>query len=120
MAMPSEPDDWELRKGQIVGLGERSFRKSYYPQLRQNLDRLQRFRLLTNIGRQHARHARGTEWDRNQEQGAHAHKMRTPSCLNKSHSAMSGSPISALGSSPCMRAIRAMPSPSDLALPAHW
>ncbi|WP_319240879.1 EAL domain-containing protein [uncultured Propionivibrio sp.] len=46
MATPSDPDDWELRKGQIVGLGERSFRKSYYPQLRQNLDRLQRFRLL--------------------------------------------------------------------------
>ena len=46
MAKHSDPDDWEERKGQIIGLGERSFRKSYYPQLRENLDRLQRFRIL--------------------------------------------------------------------------
>ena len=46
MAKPSDSDDWEQRKSQIIGLGERSFRKSYYPQLRENLDRLQRFRLL--------------------------------------------------------------------------
>lgn len=46
MTKPSDNDEWDRRKGQIIGLGERSFRKSYYPQLRENLDRLQRFRLL--------------------------------------------------------------------------
>ncbi len=46
MATPSDPDDWKDRKDRIIGLGERSFRKSYYPQLRQNLDRLERFRTL--------------------------------------------------------------------------
>ena len=44
--MPPDTDDWEGRKDQIIGLGERSFRKSYYPQLRENLDRLERFRTL--------------------------------------------------------------------------
>jgi len=45
--MRSDPDDnWEARKERIIGLGERSFRKTYYPQLRQNLDRLERFRTL--------------------------------------------------------------------------
>lgn len=38
--------DWKARKERIIGLGERSFRKSYYPQLQQNLDRLERFRTL--------------------------------------------------------------------------
>lgn len=46
MAKPSDNDDWEERKERIIGLGERSFRKSYYPQLRQNLDRLERFHTL--------------------------------------------------------------------------
>ena len=46
MAMPSDQDSWDARKDRIIGLGERSFRKSYYPQLRQNLDRLERFRTL--------------------------------------------------------------------------
>ena len=46
MAKPSDPSDWAERKDRIVGLGERSFRKSYYPQLRQNADRLERFRTL--------------------------------------------------------------------------
>lgn len=46
MAKPSDGDDWDARKDRIIGLGERSFRKSYYPQLRQNLDRLERFRTL--------------------------------------------------------------------------
>ena len=39
-------DDWQVRRNQVIGLGERSFHKSYYPQLRQNLDRLERFRTL--------------------------------------------------------------------------
>ncbi|BCO28957.1 hypothetical protein MIZ03_3867 [Rhodoferax lithotrophicus] len=47
MAKLFEPDeDWATRKDRIIGLGERSFHKSYYPQLRQNLDRLERFRTL--------------------------------------------------------------------------
>jgi len=46
MAKPSETDDWETRRDRIIGLGERSFRKSYYPQLRQNTDRLERFHTL--------------------------------------------------------------------------
>ena len=46
MAKPSDPDGWGQQRDQIVGLGERSFRKSYYPQLRENLYRLERFRVL--------------------------------------------------------------------------
>ena len=47
MVKPCDRDDeWERRKEQIIGLGEHSFHKSYYPQLRQNLDRLERFRTL--------------------------------------------------------------------------
>ncbi|TCN76968.1 bifunctional diguanylate cyclase/phosphodiesterase [Shewanella fodinae] len=47
MAKRSEEElDWELRKASIVGLGERSVRKNYYPQLRQNMERLQRFHTL--------------------------------------------------------------------------
>ncbi|MBS1161248.1 MAG: sensory box/GGDEF family protein [Proteobacteria bacterium] len=47
MAKPSDhEEDWDVRKDRIIGLGERSFHKSYYPQLRQNLDRLERFRTL--------------------------------------------------------------------------
>ena len=46
MPKPSDLDDWEARKDRIIGLGERSFRKSYYPQLRHNLDRLERFHTL--------------------------------------------------------------------------
>ncbi|WP_024872105.1 putative bifunctional diguanylate cyclase/phosphodiesterase [Tolumonas lignilytica] len=47
MAKPCDIDeDWSSRKERIIGLGERSFHKSYYPQLRQNLDRLERFHTL--------------------------------------------------------------------------
>jgi len=46
MAKPSDPDSWDEQKDRIIGLGERSFHKSYYPQLKQNLDRLERFRTL--------------------------------------------------------------------------
>ena len=46
MATRSDSDNWDERKDRIIGLGERSFRKSYYPQLRQNLERLERFRTL--------------------------------------------------------------------------
>lgn len=43
--MHSDSDDNSLRDS-IIGLGERSFQKSYYPQLRRNLERLQLFRSL--------------------------------------------------------------------------
>jgi diguanylate cyclase (GGDEF)-like protein/PAS domain S-box-containing protein len=47
MAKPCDSEnDWEMRKERIIGLGERSFRKSYYPQLKQNLERLERFHTL--------------------------------------------------------------------------
>ena len=46
MAKPSEIKDWEAKRAGIVGLGERSFHKSYYPQLRQNVERLERFHTL--------------------------------------------------------------------------
>ncbi len=47
MAKPSDMNDDEARlKDMIVGLSGRSFRKSYYPQLRQNLEHLERFRTL--------------------------------------------------------------------------
>ena len=34
------------RREDIIGLGDRSFRKNYYPQLRRNMDRLERFKTL--------------------------------------------------------------------------
>jgi len=44
---PFDHDDGDAElKDRIVGLSGRSFRKSYYPQLRQNLDHLERFRML--------------------------------------------------------------------------
>src|SRR5574343_988195 len=30
-------DDWEAHRRQIIGLGENSFRKTYYPELRRNV-----------------------------------------------------------------------------------
>ena len=45
--MRSEPEDErQAQRERIIGLGERSFRKSYYPQLRVNMARLERFRTL--------------------------------------------------------------------------
>lgn len=46
MAKPSDSNDWDARKARVIGLGEQSFHKSYYPQFRENLDRLERFRTL--------------------------------------------------------------------------
>lgn len=47
MPKHSDPhDDWDARKASIIGLGEHSLHKSYYPQLRQNMERLEHFRLL--------------------------------------------------------------------------
>jgi PAS domain S-box-containing protein len=47
--MPKSSDPEEKRESlrdQLIGLGERSFRKSYYPQLQSRLDQLERFRRL--------------------------------------------------------------------------
>ncbi len=52
MPKPSESAGdhaWALLRDQIIGLGERSFRKSYYPELRRNLSRLERFRALLDF-----------------------------------------------------------------------
>ncbi len=38
--------DWETLRAKIIGLGERSIRKSYYPELEQRLAELERFRTL--------------------------------------------------------------------------
>lgn len=47
MKKPSEPrDEWSAQREKIIGLGERSLRKTYYPELQQRLDELERFRAL--------------------------------------------------------------------------
>jgi two-component system cell cycle sensor histidine kinase/response regulator CckA len=44
---PSDPpENWDSLRKKIIGLGERSFRKSYYPELQQRLADLERFRAL--------------------------------------------------------------------------
>lgn len=44
MPQQSDPPDWQRKREKIIGLGESSFRKSYYPQLRQKIEELSRFR----------------------------------------------------------------------------
>ncbi|NYB52156.1 MAG: PAS domain S-box protein [Methanobacteriaceae archaeon] len=45
--MPSDPDqNWNSIREKIIGLGEQSIRKSYYPELQQRLSELERFRAL--------------------------------------------------------------------------
>lgn len=39
-------NQWESLREQIIGLGEKSLRKSYYPELQHRLDQLERFRYL--------------------------------------------------------------------------
>ncbi|MBI5566267.1 MAG: PAS domain S-box protein, partial [Chloroflexi bacterium] len=47
MKQPSEPDEsWDSLRDKIIGLGEGSIRKSYYPELQQRLAELERFRAL--------------------------------------------------------------------------
>lgn len=47
MGMPSEPPpEWDDLRARIIGLGERSLRKSHYPELEQRLAELERFRAL--------------------------------------------------------------------------
>ncbi|MFW5774675.1 MAG: ATP-binding protein [Chitinivibrionales bacterium] len=42
------PDDRQNIRNKIIGLGERSFRKSYYPELQRRFEDLERFRDLLN------------------------------------------------------------------------
>ena len=47
--MPKSSDDEEARetlRDRLIGFGERSFRKSYYPELQNHIDQLERFRRL--------------------------------------------------------------------------
>ncbi len=47
MSSPSDPaEERNDRLAQLIGLGEHSFRKSYYPELQQRLGELERFRAL--------------------------------------------------------------------------
>jgi len=47
MPKPSDRDlHYRLTRQRIIGLGERTVRKSYYPQLQRRLDELERFRFL--------------------------------------------------------------------------
>ena len=39
-------DTWDALQAKMVGLGERSFRKSYYPKLQEKLSELERFKAL--------------------------------------------------------------------------
>lgn len=39
-------NEWEDKRNQIIGLGERSLKKSYYPELKQRLEELERFKAL--------------------------------------------------------------------------
>ena len=42
------PDDWQRLRQKIIGLGEKSIRKSYYPELRQRLMDFENFHTLMN------------------------------------------------------------------------
>ncbi|MDO8870684.1 MAG: PAS domain S-box protein [Methanobacteriaceae archaeon] len=45
--MPSDiPDEWSTLREKIIGLGEKSIKKSYYPELQEHLNELERFRTL--------------------------------------------------------------------------
>ena len=46
MKKRSDKTDWDVQKDKIIGLGESSVRKTYFPQLQQKLDELERFRAL--------------------------------------------------------------------------
>lgn len=48
MAKPCKPNTASSRLEQIIGLGERSVRKNYYPQLKENAEQVKRFRALLN------------------------------------------------------------------------
>lgn len=48
--MPADPNDnWNSIREKIIGLGEQSIKKSYYPELQQRLLELERFRALLDV-----------------------------------------------------------------------
>lgn len=46
MKQHSEPDDWDDLRERIIGFGEKSLHKSYYPELQKQMADLERFRAL--------------------------------------------------------------------------
>ncbi len=46
MVKQCDDEKWNRQRQKIIGLGERSVRKNYYPQLRKNVERIERFRAL--------------------------------------------------------------------------
>jgi len=46
LKMPYETNDWDSLRDKIIGLGESSIQKSYYPELQKRLGELERFRAL--------------------------------------------------------------------------
>lgn len=46
MKKRSDKTEWDAERKKIIGLGESSIRKTYFPQLQQKLDELERFRAL--------------------------------------------------------------------------
>lgn len=44
--MQSTDDNWNSLREKIIGLGERSVHKSYYPELQKQMKELRRFRTL--------------------------------------------------------------------------
>ncbi len=49
-AVQEPEDDWALQQVRIIGLGERSIRKSYYPELRRRIEELEHFRRMFDHG----------------------------------------------------------------------
>ena len=86
---------------------------------------LQRAHPLLHVLRDHRRKRAVAQRGRNEKQRAGGHGQRgfyktlTPCAASISVSAISGSPIRALGSSPRISAMSAMPRPSQRALPAQ-
>lgn len=46
MKQPSRPEDWDNLRNLIIGFGEKSIHKSYYPELQRQMTDLERFRAL--------------------------------------------------------------------------
>ncbi|WP_243366905.1 PAS domain-containing sensor histidine kinase [Fundidesulfovibrio soli] len=46
---PEAPGNRDATRDKLIGLGERSMRKSYYPELRERMEQLERFRQLLDI-----------------------------------------------------------------------
>lgn len=46
MIMPSEDNEWSDLRNKIIGLGEHSQKKSYYPELKKRFNELEKFKIL--------------------------------------------------------------------------